>query len=93
MYEDDYHNDSVFTTDATGSHTYAQDLAAAHALVIQTHPSTRFIPGDTTIGTWDALSRVYTLTTDVTETIQIDEDNLTVDKFKQRLKYQSDGAI
>jgi len=40
---------------------------------------TKFIPSDTLIGTWDPVTRTYTLTTDVSETIQIDEDNLTLD--------------
>ncbi len=40
---------------------------------------TRFIPGDTEVGVWDINSRTYTLTTDVSETIQIDEDNLILD--------------
>jgi parallel beta-helix repeat protein len=37
------------------------------------------IPSDTTIGTWDSANRIYTLTTDVSETIQIDESNITLD--------------
>jgi parallel beta-helix repeat protein len=37
------------------------------------------IPGDTSVGTWNPGTRTYTLTTDVSETIQIDEDNLTLD--------------
>ena len=42
-------------------------------------PSTIFIPGDTSIGTWDPATRIYTLSTDVNNTIQIDEDDLTLD--------------
>ena len=41
--------------------------------------STKFIPSDTSIGTWDAGTRTYTLSQDVDETIQIDEDHLTLD--------------
>ncbi len=41
--------------------------------------TTYIIPGDTTIGTWDSTNRVYTLTTDVSGTIQVDESNLTLD--------------
>ena len=37
------------------------------------------IPGDTSVGTWNPGTRTYTLTTDVSETIRIDEDNLTLD--------------
>lgn len=39
----------------------------------------KHIPSDTTIGTWDPGGRKYTLTTNVTETIQIDENSLTLD--------------
>ena len=42
-------------------------------------PSTKFIPSDLSIGTWDSVNRVYTLTTNVSDTILIDEDNLTLD--------------
>ncbi|MHC4509021.1 MAG: right-handed parallel beta-helix repeat-containing protein [Planctomycetota bacterium] len=50
-------------------------------LVMGTQPAlgTKYIPSDTSIGTWDSVNRVYTLTTDVSEAIQIDEDNLTLD--------------
>jgi len=51
-------------------------------LVVGTEPAlgTRYyIPSDTEIGTWDASTRTYTLTTDVSETIEINEDNLTLD--------------
>lgn len=37
------------------------------------------IPGDTTIGTWDAENRVFTLTTDVGRRIEINESDLTLD--------------
>ncbi|MHC4394231.1 MAG: PKD domain-containing protein [Planctomycetota bacterium] len=78
-YEDNYHNTGTFTTDATGSYRYSQDLSREHLVFILPRPSTKFIPSDSSIGTWDAGSRTYTLSTDVNETIQIDEDNLTLD--------------
>ena len=78
-YEDDYHNGAAFTTDENGTYAYAQDLSGPHLVFIQPQPGTKFIPSDPDIGTWDAVSRTYTLTTDVYETIQIDEDNLTLD--------------
>ena len=40
---------------------------------------TVLIPGDTSIGTWDPATRTYTLTTDLSGAIRIDEDNLTLD--------------
>jgi len=78
-YEDDYHNFATFTTNADGSYAYLQDLTKPHLVFIKPRPSTKFIPGDTSIGTWDPVSRTYTLTTHVYETIQIDEDDLTLD--------------
>ncbi|MHC4461352.1 MAG: PKD domain-containing protein [Planctomycetota bacterium] len=78
-YEDNYHNGITFTADNNGRCTYTQDLTRSHLVFIQPRPSTKFIPGDTSIGTWDPGTRTYTLTTDVYETIQIDEDNLTLD--------------
>ena len=40
---------------------------------------TKFIPADDSIGTWDPVTRTYTLWADVDETIQIDEDDLILD--------------
>jgi len=50
-------------------------------LVVGTQPAlgTKSIPSDTSIGLWDSGTRTYTLTTDVSETIQIDQDDLTLD--------------
>jgi len=83
MYADNYHNHLAFTTDASGNYTYTQDLSKAHLIFIQPRPSTIFLsdngwskPG---IGTWDADAKVATLTQDVTETIQIDNDGITLD--------------
>ncbi|MHC4271498.1 MAG: right-handed parallel beta-helix repeat-containing protein [Planctomycetota bacterium] len=78
-YEDDYHNSKVFTTDENGSYIYMQCLSIPHHIFIQPRPSTKFIPSDTSIGTWDPSTRTYILSTDVNETIQIDEDNLILD--------------
>ncbi len=41
--------------------------------------ATKHIPGDTSIGTWDPINRVFTLTTDLDEGIEITEDNLILD--------------
>lgn len=69
-------NDGSSWADA---YNYLQDLSQPHLVFIQPQPGTKFIPGDTSIGTWDPVNRIYTLTADVYETIQIDEDNLTLD--------------
>lgn len=78
-YEDDYHRLTTLAVDAEGSCNYTQDLTEAHHVFIQPQPSTRFIPADSEIGIWDEGTRIYTLTTDVTESIQIDESSLTLD--------------
>jgi parallel beta-helix repeat protein len=78
-YEDNFHNAATFTTDTDGNYAYIQDLTKGHLVFIKPRPSTKFIPGDTSIGTWNPANRIYTLSTHVNETIQIDEDNLTLD--------------
>jgi len=40
---------------------------------------TRYIPNDTTIGVWNSVNRIYTLTGDVNESIEITQNNLTLD--------------
>jgi len=37
------------------------------------------IPTDTTIGTWDSVNRIYTLSEDISDTIEIVENDLTLD--------------
>ncbi len=84
-YEDDYHNHTAFTTDANGSYTYTQDLSRKHLIFIQPRPSTRFINDNvsggecTLIGTWNVVTKTCTLTTDLTETVQIDSNGVTLD--------------
>ncbi len=84
-YEDDYHNHTAFTTDARGSYTYIQDLSGMHLVFIQPRSGTKFIHDDatggdcTSIGIWAASSKTCTLTTDLTETIQIDSNGITLD--------------
>ena len=39
----------------------------------------RDIPNDTTIGLWNSVNRIYTLTGDVNESIEITQNNLTLD--------------
>jgi parallel beta-helix repeat protein len=84
-YEDDYHNEEVFTTDGNGSYTWTQDLSQQHLVFIQPRASTKFIKDDATggdcylIGIWDSVNKTCTLTTDVYETIQIDSNYITLD--------------
>jgi parallel beta-helix repeat protein len=83
LYQDDYHNHTPFTTDDSGSYTYLQDLASPHLVMIQPYPSTIFLNNSgwsqAGIGTWDPATKTGTLTTDVAETIQIDDSGITLD--------------
>ncbi|HDO23711.1 MAG TPA: hypothetical protein ENG99_00665 [bacterium] len=80
-YQDDYHNLTKFTTDENGGYSYTQDLSESHLVFIQPRKSTKFIKDDSTggdcssIGNWDNATKTCILTTDVNETIQIDDDN------------------
>ena len=84
-YDDSYHNLDSITTDANGNYTWIQNLTEAHHIWIQPTRSTIFICDDATgcgcpsVGTWDPLTKTCTLTTDVTETIQIDSPGITLD--------------
>ena len=60
-------------------HSYAT-IVVLSLLVAGTRPALGIsIPGDTSVGTWNPGTRTYTLTSDVSETIQIDADDLTLD--------------
>ncbi len=81
-YEDDYHNYTPFTTDDSGKYAYTQDLSQAHLVFIQPRASTIFLSStgwSKPVGTWDAATKTGTLTQDVTETIQIDSNGITLD--------------
>jgi len=82
-YTDDYHNLEELITDDSGTCTYTQDLSEPHFVFIQPTASTIFLSdtgwSQAGIGTWDATTLTATLTTDVSEAIQIDSDNITLD--------------
>lgn len=97
-YEDDYHQHIAFTTDADGNYTYLQDLSSAHFVFIQPRAGTKFIKDDSTggdcnlIGTWDAQTKTCTLTTNSTDTIQIDSDNITLNGNGQTITGDNTGS-
>ena len=84
-FEDDYHNQTIFVTDGNGKYTYFQDLLETHLVFIQPRKSTKFIKDNATggdcgsIGTWNWITKTCTLTTDVNETIQIDNNDIALD--------------
>lgn len=95
-YEDDYHDHTPFTTDGDGNYSYIQDLSRPHLVFIQPRSSTIFIStpsgGDcNTIGNWNADKNKCTLEMDVSETIQIDSDNITLDGNGYTIKGSKTG--
>jgi len=82
-YEDDYHNLVEFTTDGNGVYVYTQDLSELHVVFIQPRTSTIYLSdsgwSDPIVGTWDPVTKTGTLTQDLTETIQIDSNGITLD--------------
>lgn len=85
LYQDDFHNLTEFTTDASGTYSYTQDLSEPHIIYIQPRHSTRFLRDDSTggdcasFGNWNGASKTCTMTTDLTETVQIDSNGITFD--------------
>ena len=84
-YQDDFHNLEIFVSDESGNYTYSQNLIESHFIFIQTRKSTKFIKDDpiggdcASIGDWDVSSKTCTLNIDINQTIQIDNDNVTLD--------------
>ncbi|OGY59615.1 MAG: hypothetical protein A3B23_00650 [Candidatus Colwellbacteria bacterium RIFCSPLOWO2_01_FULL_48_10] len=84
-HQDTHRSSTPFTTDSTGAYTYAQDLTSRHLVFIKPEPSTKYITdnatgGDcTTIGTWNNSTKTCTLTTNLTETVEIENDGITLD--------------
>lgn len=82
LYQDNFHNHFPFVTDASGGYTYVQDLTSPHLVIIQPDPSTIFLDSSgwsKPVGTWDPATKVATLTTDVSETIEVDASGITLD--------------
>lgn len=92
-YEDDYSANIPFTTNENGQYSYIQDLSGPHLVFIQPRPSTIFLRDDATggdclsknIGNWDAISKTCTLVSDLTETVQISNNGLTLDGNGHRI--------
>ena len=73
------------TTDATGSATFKQDTSQEHYVMIFTHPSTYFIEDTAsgrdceTIGAWNTTTKTCTLDQDITQSIEIKDNGITLD--------------
>ncbi|MCX6786236.1 MAG: right-handed parallel beta-helix repeat-containing protein [Candidatus Kaiserbacteria bacterium] len=85
MYQDNYHSLTPFSSDENGAYSYTQDISKSHLIFIQPKKSTKFIRNDATggdcasFGNWDSSTATCTLTTDLTETMEIDSNNITID--------------
>ena len=83
--EDNIPEHVVFTSDANGSYSFQQDLSQTHIVFILTQPSTKYIYDNSTgghctyIGVWNWSTKTCTLNQDVTETIRIMDDGITLD--------------
>ena len=98
-YTDNYHNHESVTTDENGLFSFAQDIGSRHVIFIQPRKSTKFIKdnatgGDcTSIGSWDASSKTCVLNKEVNETIQIDNDGITLDGGGHTLNGNKNNGI
>ncbi|MCR4306713.1 MAG: right-handed parallel beta-helix repeat-containing protein [Candidatus Yonathbacteria bacterium] len=85
IYTGDYHHKTIFTTGPEGRFSFVQNLTNPQFLIIQPRESTYFIRGDTTggdcvsIGIWNSATKTCVLTGNLTQTIQIDSNDVTLD--------------
>lgn len=96
-YEDNYHNYAPLIADENGSFSFTQDVSQNHIIFIQPRKSTKFIKDDATggdctnIGSWNASSKTCTLTQDLNETVQIDNDNIILDGAGHKISGNNTG--
>jgi hypothetical protein len=75
----------TFSTDATGSFTYTQDLSHPHHVWFRDRPSTYYLYANATgghctaFGTWNWPTKTCTMTTDVYQSIFIQANGITLD--------------
>ncbi len=84
IYQDDFRTFQQIETDGAGAFSFVQDLSEYHQVFIRNQPSTIFISDDPTggdcglVGIWDATTKTCTLTQDLSETVQIDANGITL---------------
>jgi parallel beta-helix repeat protein len=94
-YEDSYESYIPMDTDGNGNSTFTQDLSTGHSVYIQPNMSTIHIRdnptgGDcTSIGTWNNFTKTCTLNTNVTQNIEINNNNITLDGNGYNVSYTS----
>lgn len=79
LYIDKLSDPSIIENENSDQFSLTLDITQAHLLSLQEQPNTIHVPTDTSVGTWDPVSRIYTLNQDVTETIEITEDDITLE--------------
>ena len=90
-YEDSYKNEAVFVSEESGSYSWTQDLTKSHHVWMQDLTESRyiltqeatgtiFLPEQcSSYGTWDAITSTCTLSQDLTKTIEITTNGITLD--------------
>lgn len=79
-YEDSYQNFEILTSNERGEIFWEQDLENFHFVWFQKEKGTLFLPfGCQNFGIWDPETRTCTLTSDIEEAIEIQENNFTLD--------------
>ena len=84
-YEDDYRNYVPILADENGTFSFQQDISEDHLIFIQPKKSTVIITNDVTggdctdVGNWDSASKTCTLNEDISDTVQISSDGITLD--------------
>jgi len=93
-YEDSYKNGIEILTDKDGNYTWAQDLSKLHHVWFQERKSTIFLPEDCSkYGSWNPETRTCTLTQDLNESVEIEEDNFTLDCSGHTISDKEFGSI
>ncbi len=83
LYLDDFQNPEVIAADEAGSHAFDLDLPHPRLVMLQANPSTFHLHDDGTgcalIGNWDQSTLTCTLKRDVLQSIEIEDDGITLD--------------
>lgn len=79
-FEDSYKNETEFIADGNGSHAFIQDLTRLHNVWFQETGGIVFLPEDcSSYGNWDPDSSTCTLNQNVTSSVEITADGITLD--------------
>lgn len=83
IFMDNYHNETVYNTGSSGLYRFTADLNDYHAIFFHVNPYIIFLDhkgwSDSTIGTWDSVSKTANLNKNISATVQIDSDDIVLD--------------